>query len=169
MKYIYNLYYEPITSCFICWKVHFSTIGRHTASVPLILKKVIFLTFWLKKIFSQIFLSLTMLIIERTMCRQAIRKKFEHFRWKLRVFLTSDGKGGKNVKKLAQNPNNFHTHFQYDFSKYRIFPMEYIYQKIREKYEIYKKLLSSVHEKCSGFQPPKTAKWHFYSTLTKSV
>jgi hypothetical protein len=52
------------------------------------------------------------------------------------ISLTPDGKGGKNVKKLAQNRNNFQTHFQYDFSKYRIFPMEYIYPKIREKYEL---------------------------------
>ena len=73
------------------------------------------------------------------------------------------------MKKLAQNRNNFQTHLQYDFSKYRIFPMEYIYPKIREKYEIYKKLLNSAHEKCSGFRPSKTEKWRFYSTLTKFI
>jgi hypothetical protein len=122
-----------------------------------------------EKICFWIFLGFTKLNIDKAIWRQAIQKKIEHFRWKLRVFLTSDGKGGKNVKKLAQNRNNFQTHFQYDFSKYRIFPMEYIYPKIREKYEIYKKLLTSAHEKCSGFRPSKTEKWHFYSTLTKFI
>ena len=73
------------------------------------------------------------------------------------------------MKKLAQNRNNFQTHLQYDFSKYRIFPMEYIYPKIREKYEIYKKLLNSAHEKCSGFRPSKAEKWRVYSILTKFI
>ena len=50
-----------------------------------------------------------------------------------RGFLPSNGKGDKNVKIIAQKWNNFHTHFQQDFTKSRIFPMDYICQKIRGK------------------------------------
>jgi hypothetical protein len=57
---------------------------------------------WLTKICFRTFLGLTMLIIDKAICRQAIQ--------------------------LAQNRNNFQTHFQYDFSKYCICPMEYISQ-----------------------------------------
>ena len=68
-------------------------------------KKWFFSHFGLKKYFFDI------LGGDKHICVDEPYKFFEHFRWKFRGFLTSDGKGGKKVKKLAQNPNNFHTHF----------------------------------------------------------
>jgi hypothetical protein len=43
------------------------------------------------------------------------------------------------VKKVRGKRNSFQGHFQSDFSKKCIFPIEEIYQKLWEKYDFYKK------------------------------
>ena len=56
-------------------------------------------------------------------------KKSKPFWWILMAFLILGLKGVQNVKKLRENANSFHEHFCNDFSIFRIFPIEEMYQK----------------------------------------
>ena len=86
-------------------------------------------------------------------------KKFKLFWWILMVFLPRDIKSGQNVRKIRWKRNSFHGHFQGDFSKSCIFPIEEIYQKLWEKYDFYKKKLDFPHENCSFFLLLKNTKY----------